>query len=190
MPVKDHNTMLSKQYLLSTYKPDHPKRANPESPPPPRTMKETLKTKFRDDILPLIPEHNMDNATYKLGLKTIHTESVRETISRQQPNPVLQEPAPKIHRSETLLPRNTRATFCQLRSRYSSILNSYLARINPEVTDNCPECGQANHTTNHLFNCPSKPTNLTTRALWDDPIDAARFLDLDTGEVDEMNDDN
>ena len=91
---------------------------------------------------------------------------------------------------EINLPRKTQTTLSQLRSGYSMFLNSYLARIKPaEHTDHCPDCGQAGHTTQHLFQCPSKPTELEPRTLWEDPPAAATFLGLptfqDPGELDD-----
>ena len=52
MPVSDHSKMLSKQFLLKTTNPDHPNHldlnANPQG-----LKRETLTTKFADDVLPL-----------------------------------------------------------------------------------------------------------------------------------------
>ena len=31
----------------------------------------------------------------------------------------------------------------------------------------------------HLFECPTKPTELTPRSLWEAPTDAAEFLSLE-----------
>ena len=70
-----------------------------------------------------------------------------------------------------------------LRSGYSSFLKSYLNRISARNTDSdsCPDCNQSPHTTEHLFNCPAKPTNLTPRVLRDQPHDVAFHLGLETG---------
>merc|ERR1712212_1070345 len=40
----------------------------------------------------------------------------------------------------------------------------------------CPSCRGAPHTTAHLFSCPSHPTSLTVRDLWDRPCAVAEFL--------------
>ena len=52
---------------------------------------------------------------------------------------------------------------------------------NDEVEDKCPECNIGPHTTNHLFNCQIKPTDLSSEDLWKNPLFAAGFLDLDEG---------
>ena len=146
-------------------------------------MKETLTSKFATDLRPYLQGDVIaDDLNYKEGLKSIHTDSVRDVIERQEPNNVLRTPAPTISPSEKTLPRRTRVLLAQLRSGYSSILNSYLARINPiEHADRCPNCDESPYDTTHLFNCPSNPTSLTEWSLWEDPPAAARFLGLDAG---------
>jgi hypothetical protein len=39
-------------------------------------------------------------------------------------------------------------------------------------------CAGTPHDTNHLFNCPAKPTTLTPIDLWENPMQATAFLDL------------
>ncbi len=184
MKVRPHCEMLSKQFLLATQKPNHPNRVNLSDPPPPRQMKETLSSRFGEEIRhmsrPDLPED-----VYKSKLKLIHTKSVKEALNAMEPNKVLLAPPPQIHKSEKCLPRVTRATLSQLRSGYSNFLNSYKARINPTIQDVCPNCNQHSHTTRHLFECPNNRTNLTTRDLWTRPLEAARFLNLAT----DVNDD-
>ena len=146
--------MLSKQFLLATRKPDHPNHQSTQLTPPPRLMKENLQSRFLNDISPLTDEDRcVDEASYKAGLKLIHTDCVGKTIENLEDNKVLHAPAPEIHPSETSLPRKTRTTLAQLRSGYSTVLNSFLNRINPALspTDSCPKCGQSPHTTAHLL---------------------------------------
>ena len=80
--------------------------------------------------------------------------------------------------TERPLSRKARVTLAQLRSGYSSKLNTFLNRINPtKYPDrNCSACSQAPHTTQHLFECPVNPTDLTPLSLWTDPVDAATLL--------------
>ena len=133
--------------------------------------------------------YSITRLNYKEGIKTIHTNSVKETISRQADSKVLGVPAPRVQASGRILPRRTRTILSQLRSGYSTHLNSYLARINPEeYTNSCPKCGQSPHDSPHLFNCPADPTELSPRILWEDPPAAAIFLGLDTGRDVELDD--
>ena len=58
----------------------------------------------------------------------------------------------------------------QLRSGYSSMLSSYLSVVDNNIEDKCPNCHQISHTTEHLFNYPSAPTELTPKSLWTKPL--------------------
>jgi hypothetical protein len=185
MPVKDHCQMLSRQYLLATQQDTHPNTIDLNQDPPTRLMKKTITSEHGNYVNNLIHNDNLDNTQYKILLKTIHTESVSATITAQENNPTLGRPPPEIDKAEKDLPRKTRSTLSQLRSGYSSMLNSYLARIRDDVQDICPDCNISPHTTLHLFDCPSKPTNLTVTDLWTKPKEAARFLGLPGQEDDD-----
>jgi len=74
---------------------------------------------------------------------------------------------------------SVRITLTQLRSGHCRLLNSYKARITSGISDVCPECGVALHSVEHLFNCQSRPTQLTVQDLWDNPAAVADFLNLD-----------
>ena len=93
------------------------------------------------------------------------------------PSKVLNTAPPEISVTEKLLPRATRSTLSQIRSGYSNFLNSYKARINPEIEDRCPHCTEP-HTSTHLFACQNNPTDLVPRDLWTKPLQVARFLNL------------
>ena len=181
MGVKDHCEMLSQQFLLATTLPSHPNHSDLEAAPE-RLMKPTLRSKFAGAVKPLTAGGVSDPASYKQGLKSLHTSCVASTIRTQSDNKVLQAPAPAIDKTEATLPRQTRTTLAQLRSGYSTHLNSFLNRIDPtsHPSDLCPKCNLAPHTTSHLFNCTANPTNLEPRILWEDPPAAAAFLDLPT----------
>ena len=81
-----------------------------------------------------------------------------------------------------LLPRKTRCVLAQLRSGYSTFLNSYCSRIDPTIADLCPVCSLGPHDTQHLFMCPKKPAPVGVESLWLDPVSAAQFLGLSCGE--------
>ena len=186
MKVKEHCVMLSKQFLLSTQRPNHPNRVDWDRPPPPRgrQMNETLVSKFGHEIQQMsYPDLPTD--IYKQRLKAIHTHSVHEQIASLEHNKVLGAPPPQISDSEKALPRATRSTLAQLRSGYSIMLNSYKSRINrlEPVLDICPLCQQPGHTTEHLFSCPANPTTLSPSDLWLRPLDCARFLNLATSDI-------
>lgn len=184
MPVQQHCEMLSQQYLLSTQLESHPVREDLTRPQPARRTKHTLVTKFGRRIKRLAPSDEiLTNDHYKAKLKRIHTDSVRDVIDIQAVNPVLNTKAPEIHPSERWLPRKTRATLSQLRSGHSTHLNSYLSRLDQQISDRCPDCNVRGHTTKHLFRCKNRPTHLTVQSLWKQPADAAQFLGLPQAEI-------
>jgi len=76
--------------------------------------------------------------------------------------------------------RPVRTTLAELRSGHCRLLTSYIARITTGVSDVCPECGVAPHSVEHLFNCSAHPTQLTVQDLWDNPVEVADFLNLDS----------
>jgi len=183
MKVKDHSEMLSRQFLLATQKEDHPNHVDLDGPPPRRITKQTLQTRFGNEIKNMIPEGGVNHQNYKPLLKQIHTECVYKRQNNLSENKVLNARPPPVNEVEKDFPRRTRSMLCQLRSGYSSMLNSFLSAITENNTeDKCPKCNQPSHTTNHLFNCPADPTDLTTESLWNDPLAAATFLGLDTGQ--------
>ena len=141
-------------------------------------MKKTLKTSFGNVIKKILPRRRLTDDTYKKKLKEIHTKDVAKNIRLIKPNPVLNTAAPDINKDEKNLPRKTRSTLAQLRSGYSSYLNSYLSRINENYQNTCPNCNLTPHDTTHLFNCPVKPTRLTVKSLWEKPVETAAFLEL------------
>ena len=181
MPVQAHCNMLSKQFLLATQKSDHPTAIDLDSRLPSRIMKKTLKYRFGRELKRLVPEPPISEQEYKKHLKTIHTNSVRDTINSRNVNRVLGRAPPEININEKSLPRSTRSTLSQLRSGFSIFLNSYKAKIKPDQFSNiCPDCNRSRHTTAHLFKCPAKPTDLKPTSLWTNPTACARFLGLQT----------
>lgn len=177
LPIRDHCEMISKQFLLSNFVSNHPNHKHTSKPLPPRKIKPSIQT-YRPNIISHLPV-TKDNLKRKT--KEIHTKEVKTILSKYPPNKVLQRNPPEINIEEKRLPRATRTQLSQLRSGYSRLLKSYLHRINESTDDKCPNCKIHTHTTNHLFNCPQNRTNLTVLSLWTQPIQAANFLNLDTG---------
>ena len=126
-------------------------------------MKKTLMTEYGEEVQHLPTATPND---YKAALKAIHTTTVDKATPTNANNRVLGRPAPPVDPSEKKLPRQVRTALAQLRSGFSRRLNSYMARISNEVLDKCPDCGGSPHDTNHLFDCPARPTNLVVTSLW------------------------
>ena len=184
MQVHQHCKMLSKQFLLATQKSGHPIIVDLISPTPARQMKQTLKSKFGNEIRS-ISRPNLPEEDYKSKMKLIHTKTVKNIINNTT-NKVLNARPPEINKADLSLPRTTRSTLAQLRSGYSTYLNSYKARIDKTgpMVDKCPNC-DSSHTTSHLFNCQRNPTNLTVKDLCKNPVKTAGFLNLAT-DVDDL----
>ena len=180
LPLKEHGEMLTKQFLLSCQLPGHPGNRVINTPAPNRPKRKPTNLKYREEIQHLPPI--TDKASLKSNNKRIHTETVQKVIANYPDNKVLNTRPPEVNDKEEIsLPRTSRCLLSQLRSGYSRMLNSYKSRIDQTIIDQCPDCGQSPHNTNHLFSCASNPTNLTPRSLWTTPHQAANFLNLDEG---------
>ena len=169
--------LLSAQFLASALSPSHPSHKWVTGPQGRRRMKETLRTKVFDDVSPytkdggIIPVGDVREVQDK-----IHTDIAGRTIAGLEPNRVLNARPPKIDKSESTLNRKTRVTLAQLRSGHCAKLKSYQFKIGKATDDRCPDCCLDAQDVWHLFNCPARPTGLTTTSLWTDPREVAYFL--------------
>ena len=153
-------------------------------------MRNTLATLHYNDIAHLVSEGGNSTAAHKIGLRAIHSEEVEKYIQSAPPNKVLNAPPPEIHTDEKTLPRKTRSTLSQLRSGYSTYLNSFMSIVDKNRTPNCPKCDHALHDTHHLFNCPNDVTDLEVLDFWRKPKETAEFLGLDIRGPNELDDGN
>ena len=183
LPVHNHLSLLCSQFLLSALRPTHPSYEVVSSRPGPRARrkKETLQSLFLPSVSHLLSggptdRPRVDPSTYKTSLTDLHTSAVQAAISQIEESPVLQSRPPPVEREELSLPRSHRTALSQLRSGYCSFLNSYRARIGMAGDPSCPSCGAGDHTTGHLFDCPSHPTDLRVPDLWGRPGRVAEFL--------------
>jgi hypothetical protein len=182
LPVREHLDLLSSQYLLACHQKDHPGQRILAPIKPKRALKPTLFSAHRDKVLPLLENEDtpISREAYRGLLKTLHRQAVTAAVDELEPSKVLGARPPLISSSEETLPRKARCTLSQLRSGYSRFLNTYKAVLDHNTNPACPLCSSHPHTTNHLFNCPSNPTTLIVFSLWEDPVEAALFLELPT----------
>ena len=177
LPVKEHNSMLTEQYLLSMHRPHHPNHHVLSDPTPPRDKRRSI-LDLRSNLAEGISD-SISEPEYKMFLKQIHSQAVNSALQGYPSNRVLHRRPPDVNdREERELPRHTRCILAQLRSGHSSFLNEYLHRINKSDSDKCPKCLTDVHSSIHLFNCPADPTALTAEDLWLNPRAAAQFLGL------------
>lgn len=183
LPVGPHCDMLSKQFLVKTQKISHPNNIN-LSEERPRNMKTTITSRFGSEIkdfLKRVPRGIVTPDVCKTTLKKIHTKTVRTVMKKRKINKVLGTRAPEVNeKAEKMLPRRTRTLLAQLRSGYSTHLQSTMARIDRNTQPNCPNCGNQSHTTSHIFQCPAQPVAAELKDLWAAPDKAAEALGFDT----------
>ena len=175
--------MLSEQFLYSSRFPSHPNFKTMRRTRPPRIMKNTLEVKLGSQVDSYISRDNLGEILRedkRHVMNIIHTRNVTEDIAGLGTNRVLGTEPLNVSQQELGLSRRTRTYLTQLRSGFSPLLRSYLKRIGQIDDDVCLDCGQGPHDTGHLFNCPTKPTDLTIESLWTDPVGVALFLGLDT----------
>ena len=172
LKVREHSELLSAQYLARCLEPGnvcHPitTRAAPE-----RRMKETLYTKHRNTVEPMMVKNDR-----KATLQALHTDAVDKAVRSQERNVVLDGRPPPISSSEKELSRRERSTLAQLRSGHCRLLGSYKSRIKKDASLNvCSDCGTSPHDVTHLFTCPAHPTTMIPSDLWNRPTDIVREL--------------
>ena len=181
LKVKEHSELLSAQYLARCLELENVNFSITTREPPKRMMKETLFTRHRSAVEPL-----MITKDRKTTLQAIHTTAVNQAVTSLGRNVVLDDRPPAINISEKELTRKERTTLTQLRSRHCRLLGSYKSRISKDVSlDVCAYCGKTPHNVKHLFNCPAHPTTMTPSDLWNRPVDAIRELSyLEAGILD------
>ena len=148
---------------------------------PKRRMKETLFTRYRNTVEPVMLADN-----WKATLQAIHTDAVKKAVKDQKNNIVLDDLPHPINDSEKDLTRKEHATLAQLRAGYCKLLGSYKRRIKKDASLNvCADCDQTPLDVKHLFACPAHPTTLIPSDLWNKPMDSIpEFSYLEAGNLD------
>ena len=127
--VKEHSELRSAQYLARCLEPGnvcHPitTRAIPE-----RQMKETLYTRHRNTVEPMMVKNDR-----KATLQALHTAAVVKAVQCHERNVVLDGRPPPISNSEKELTRKERSTLAQLRSGYCRLLGSYMSSMMSSIS--------------------------------------------------------
>ena len=174
LKVDEHLKMLCSQFLATCLQPHHASFPIVTADSGPRRMKQSLQKGYSDQVDDLLVDGHITDI--KIARKTIHTRAVRAAIGSRRQSEVLSMAAPDVDEAEINLPRVARTTLAQLRSGHCSALNSFKHKIELIPSAVCPCCRQADHTTQHLFDCPKHPTDLTPLDLWQRPGEAVEFL--------------
>ena len=177
LKVEPHLRLLTAQYLARALQPHHVNHDQAILDPGPRRLRETFRTKSFDLVQPFLNELNLVTpGTYPAIKNALHTAVVEQAIDDLAPNRVLNGRPPLVYPNDVLLPRITQTTLTQLRSGHCARLKDFQLRIGKATDDLCPDCRGAAQSTCHLFDCPSFPTSLAPIDLWENPWDAAIFI--------------
>ena len=181
LKVREHSELLSAQYLARCQEPGNVCHSITTRETPKRRMKETLFTRHRNTVEPMMLANNR-----KAALQAIHSDAVNKAVKDQKKNIVLDGFPHPINDSEKDLTRKERATLAQLRSGYCKLLGSYKGRIKKDVSlDVCADCGKTPHDVKHLFACAAHPTTLIPSDLWSKLVECIReFSYLEDGSLD------
>ena len=170
LKVREHSEQLSAQYLARCLEPENVNNYITTRDPPKRRMKETLFTRHRSAVEPMMIAKDR-----KATLQAIHTMTVNQAVTSLRRNVVLDDRSPLIIISEKELTRKERTTLAQLRSGHCILLGSYKSRISKD----------ASLDVKHIFKCPAHPTTMPPSDLLNRPVDAIRELSyLEAGVLD------
>ena len=122
---------------------------------PKRRMKETLFTRHRNTVEPMMLADNR-----KATLQAIHTQSTRLSNIRKIIKCYMSFHT-QLTTQKKNLTRKEHATLAQLISGYCKLLGSYKSRIKKDASLNvCADSDYTPHDVKHLFACPAHPTTL------------------------------
>ena len=103
LPVEDHLSLLSSQFLVTALQPGHPSYPTVTADSGPRDKKKTLQLEFRTLIERFLSNGAVQDA--KEARKQLHTEYVDAAIRARPLNPVLNLQPPDIAKEESSPPR-------------------------------------------------------------------------------------
>ena len=111
LKVREHSELLSAQYLAICLEPENVCHAITTRETPKRRMKETLFTRHRNTVEPMMLADNR-----KATLQAIHTDAVNKAVKDQKKNIVSDDLPHPISDSEKYLNRKECTILAQLRS--------------------------------------------------------------------------
>lgn len=102
--------MLTKQFLVTCHKQDHP-NANFLNANPPRNIRKTARNYIPEVSEILQGDTDIEEHLYHTAIKSIHTNTVSNLIDRYAVNKVLGTKPPLIPLDEAYLPRPSNFTY-------------------------------------------------------------------------------
>ena len=137
LKVREHSELLSAQYLAICLEPENVNNSITTRDPPKRRMKETIFTRHRSTVEPVIIAEDR-----KATLQAIHTKAVNQAVNSQGRNVVLDDRPPLITISEKELTRGKHTSLAQLRIR---IIVDFLASTRTEAVRMLASTSAARH---------------------------------------------
>ena len=135
LPVDDHSELLSAQYLAKCLQPTNVCHNITIRGPPPRRMKNTLYTRHRATVKPLMTDGNLKDT-----LNSIHTTVVIKANVGQKKNRVLDDLSPANKQQRSQPPKKTSYDPLPAKIRTLQLLGQYKKRIAKDDTDSCADC--------------------------------------------------
>ena len=111
--VRDHSELISAQYLARYMEPENVCHYITTSATPKTQMKETLYTRHRTIVEPIMAKRDR-----KATVQTLHTDAVNKAVKNHERNVVLHGRPPPLSDSEKYLIRKELSNLAQLRYRY------------------------------------------------------------------------
>ena len=161
LPVLDHFSLISSQYLGRVLKPTNASHSVVTSPSGIRNMKQPLQSRLLYCVALYLSSGILPLTDYGITIKSLHTKAVSDFQYLISHNRVLQSASPQIAQEEANLLSLYRTTLTQLRSSFCSSFQSYRKRIGLIPSLPRPFCGVEPHNTIHVFSCSSHLTPLT-----------------------------
>jgi hypothetical protein len=179
LPVSEHLGMVCSQFLACASVASHPSHETVRLPTGSRKGRKKivhmLQSRFGHVVEPFTADGVLSGVSLKRTLESIHTSVVSRNKQKLY-NKVLGGVPPEVDPSEQTLHRRSRCSLTKIRSGEYIGLKTYQKRIGTSLDYICPACRGAPHTTQHLFSCPSAPTDLNVRDLWKHPRESNTFI--------------
>ena len=122
LPVRQHSELISQQFAIACYLPQHPCHQLCDRPPDDRPeRRRSLIDRFKPNIQQYLAEEPLCNTSCKSAISSTHQDAVRTAIESSSSKLHNGRP-PSIATAEQTLPRKTRTILAKLRTGHSRIL--------------------------------------------------------------------
>ena len=85
LPIEPHLSLLCSQFLARALQPSHPSFPTVTAPSGPRSIRNTLQSRFIPSVSPLLTDGVMPPSNFKLALADLHTTAVQTSLNSAPP---------------------------------------------------------------------------------------------------------